>query len=454
LVQDYRKLNQVTIKDKTPLPLIGEVIDKLKEAKYFNKLDLIWGYNNIRIKEGDKWKAAFLMNKELFEPQVMYFGLCNSPGTFQRMMNSIFRELLHEGVLANYMDNFIIPARTMKELEEQTIRFLKIAEKHNLCFKQSKCNFNMEEIPILGVVVGKGQVKMEQEKIKAVKEWKTPTKIKDVESFLGFANFYRRFIHNFSHTARPLNELKGKKEWKWEEEHQKAFEELKDKITSQPVLSLPRREEKFRVETDTLGHAIGGVFSQEQDGKWRPIAFLSRTMQPAERNYKIYDKELLAIVEALTKWRQYLLDAAEPFEVWTDHENLKYFRKPHKLNGWQARWYLKLQDYDFTLKHILGKMNTKVDILSQKEQVDTKEDNKDIQLLKDKMWTRKTTAQVTMLEKKTIAEENDIVKKIRKNGTREKEIIQALERKDGLAWEEGGLAYMEGRVYVPNNKEL
>ena len=214
LVQDYRKLNQVTIKDKTPLPLIGEVIDKLKEAKYFNKLDLIWGYNNVRIKEGDKWKVAFLMNKGLFEPQVMYFGLCNSPGTFQRMMNSIFQELLHEGVLANYMDGFVIPARTKEELEERMIWFLKIAEKHNLCFKQSKCDFDMEEIPILGVIVGRGQVKMEQEKIKAVKEWKTPMKIKNIESFLGFTNFYRRFIHNFSHTARPLNELKGKKEWK------------------------------------------------------------------------------------------------------------------------------------------------------------------------------------------------------------------------------------------------
>ena len=135
LVQDYRKLNQVTIKDKTPLPLIGEVIDKLKEAKYFNKLDLIWGYNNVRIKEGDEWKATFLTNKGLSEPRVMYFGLCNSPETFQRMMNSIFQELLHEGVLANYMDDFVIPARTMEELEEQTIQFLKIAEKHNLCFK-------------------------------------------------------------------------------------------------------------------------------------------------------------------------------------------------------------------------------------------------------------------------------------------------------------------------------
>ena len=118
LVQDYRKLNQVTIKDKTPLPLIGEVIDKLKEARYFNKLDLIWGYNNVRIKEENEWKAVFLTNKGLFEPQVLYFGLCNLPGTFQRMMNSIFQELLHEGVLANYMDDFMISARTMEELEE------------------------------------------------------------------------------------------------------------------------------------------------------------------------------------------------------------------------------------------------------------------------------------------------------------------------------------------------
>jgi len=281
----------------------------------------------------------------------------------------------------------------------------------------------MEEIPILGVIVGKGQVKMEQEKIKAVKEWKTPTNIKDVESFLGFANFYRRFIHNFSHTARPLNELKGKKEWKWEKEHQEAFDKLKEKITSQPVLSLPKREGKFRVETDASEHAIGGVLSQEQDGKWRPIAFLSRTMQAAERNYEIYDKELLVIVEALAKWRQYLLDAVEPFEVWTDHENLKYFREPHKLNGRQARWYLKLQDYDFTLKHIPGKTNTKADILSRKDQVNTKEDNKDVQLLKNEMWTRKTTARVTILGRKMVPKEDDILKRIRKNNTREKEIV-------------------------------
>ena len=173
----------------------------------------------------------------------------------------------------------------------------------------------MEEILILEVVVGKEQVQMEQDKVKVVKEWKVPTKIKEVGSFLGFANFYWRFIQNFSHMTRSLNDLKGKKEWKWKEEHQQAFDKLKDKITSQLVLSLLKREGKFRVEMDASGHAIGGVLSQGQKGKWRLIAFLLRTIQLVEKNYEIYDKKLLAIVEVLSKWRQYLLDTREPFEI-------------------------------------------------------------------------------------------------------------------------------------------
>jgi len=194
-----------------------------------------------------------------------------------------------------------------------------------------------------------------------------PTKVKDVESFLGFANFYWRFIQNFSYMTRLLNELKEKKEWIWNEEHDKAFEELKEKITIQLILFLLKREGKFRVKMDALRHTIGGILSQEQEEKWKPIAFLSRIMQLAEMNYEIYNKELLAIVEALAKWRQYLLDVVEPFEIWTDHKNLKYFKEPYKLNGQQARWYLKLQDYNFILRHILGKTNTKVDILSRKD---------------------------------------------------------------------------------------
>jgi len=202
------------------------------------------------------------------------------------------------------------------------------------------------------------------------------------------------------------------------------------------------------VKTDASG-AIGGVLSQEQDGKWKPIAFLSRMMQLVERNYEIYDKELLAIVEALTKWRQYLLDTKEPFEVWMDHENLEYFRESHKLNGRQAWWYLKLQDYDFILKHI-----SKADILSRKDQVNTKEDNKDVQLLKDKLWQQRTMAEITMIKRKTTMEEGNILKEIKRNTTREKKVVQALKKEDGLTWEENGVVYIEGRIYVPNNKKI
>jgi len=155
-------------------------------------------------------------------------------------------------------------------------------------------------------------------------------------------------------------------------------------------------------------------------------------MQPAERNYEIYYKELLAIVEALTKWRQYLLDAMEIFKIWTDHKNLKYFQEPHKLNGRQAIWYLKLQDYDFTLCHILRKMNTKTDILSRKDQVNTKEDNKNVWLLKKELWSRRMTAEIMMMGRKKTVEECDILKEIRKNSTKEKEVVQVLEKQDGL----------------------
>ena len=250
-------------------------------------MDLIWEYN-IWIKEEDKWKVVFLTNKDLFKPQIMYFGLYNLLGTFQRMMNSIFLELLDEGVLANYIDDFVILAKTKKELKEQIIQFFKIVEKHNLCFKKSKCDFNIEEILILEVVVGWEQVQIENNKVKAVKEWSTPTKVKEVESFLEFVNFYRRFIKNFSYMAKPLNKLKEKKEWNWTDKHQKAFKELKEKITSQLVLFLLRKEGKFRLETNASKHAIGEVLFQEQEEKWKPIVFFKNNATCRKKLWNIW----------------------------------------------------------------------------------------------------------------------------------------------------------------------
>ena len=360
-------------------------------------------------------------------------------------MNSIFRELLYKGVLANYMDSFIILARTMKELEKRTIIFLKIMEKYNFCFKRSKYNFNIEEIPILDVVVGK-----EQDKIKVVKEWKMPMKIKKVESFLEFTNFYRKFIQNFSHTAKPLNKLKGKKEWAWTEKHQWIFKELKEKITSQFILFLLKREGEFRVEMDVSKHAIRGVLSQKQKGKWKLIVFLPKMMQPVEKNYEIYNKKLLAIMKALTKQRQYLLNATEKFEVWTNHENLKYFRKPQKLNGRQVRQYPKLQDYNFILQYIPEKTNIKVDILSRKDQVNTQNNNKDVQLLKEKLWNRRTIAEIAMLRRNSIIEKTDLLKEIQQNGTKEQEVIQELKKEDRQAQKDNRLEKSRKITFIGN----
>ena len=211
---------------------------------------------------------------------------------------------------------------------------------------------------------------------------------------------------------------------------------------------------KFRVETDALEYTIGGVLSQEQ-GKWIPIVFLSRMMQPAERNYKIYNKELLTIVKALTKWRQYLLNATEKFEVWTDHENLKYFRESHKLNRRQARWYLKLQDYDFLLWHISRKTNTKADILSRKDQVDTKDNNKNVQMLKEKLWEKQQIiADIKVIWKKQVVEETTLWEEIWWNRTKEHEVVKELDKQDGQAWEDNGIVYINGRIYISNNKKI
>ena len=350
----------------------------MKGAKLFNKMDIIWGYNNVRIKEGDEWKAAFLTPRGLFEPKVMFFGLCNSPGTFSRMMASLFRDQIRRRIFIVYMDDIIVTGSTKQELEKNTQEILKVLSDNKLYIKESKCLWEVQECPILGYVVGNGKIQMEEEKIEAIKNWKTPRSKKEIQKFLGFANFYRQFVKDYSKITKPLTSLTGSTPFEWGQAQQGAFEGLIERITSKPVLALPQPKGQFRVKTDASGYAIGAVLSQKQDDKWHPIAFLSRCMTAAEHNYEIYDKELLAIVVALKAWRQYLLEAREPFEVLTDHKNLAYFRKPQRLNMRQAGWYLKLQDYDYTLRHIPGTTNTKADILSRlpwyPEEIEKQED--------------------------------------------------------------------------------
>ena len=227
-VQDYRRLNDLTIKNRYPLPLIQELVDKLKQAKYFTKLDVRWGFNNVRIKEGDEWKAAFRTNRGLFEPLVMFFGLTNSPATFQTMMNGLFREEINDGHVIIYMDDILIFTETLEEHKRLVRRVLQKLRENKLYLKHDKCTFEEEEVEYLGLLVSKGKVRMDPVKTKAVGDWPIPKTKRDIQQFLGFVNFYRRFIQGFAGISKPLTELTGKAEWKWGSEQQNAFDQIKE----------------------------------------------------------------------------------------------------------------------------------------------------------------------------------------------------------------------------------
>src|SRR4051812_5016504 len=290
MIQDYWELNKYTIKDKFPLPRVSELLDVLQGAKYFNKMDIIWGYNNVRIKEGDEWKAAFITPRGLFEPLVMSFGFCNALGTFCRMMADNFQDLIRRKVCVTYVDDVYAIGKDLDELRRNTIECLKVFDEHELYIKQKKCAWEVTKCDILGYIVGDGKVEMAPSKVEAITDWKTPQDKKEVQKFLGFCNFYRRFVQDYSRITKPLTGLTGNNLFKWGPAEQGAFTELKKAITSAPVLALPTETDKFRVETDASDYAIGAVLSQQQDGKWKPVAFLSRTMTSPEQNYKIYNQ--------------------------------------------------------------------------------------------------------------------------------------------------------------------
>src|SRR6266581_2902462 len=233
LVQDYRALNAMTVKNKYPLPLIPELIAKLCGAKYFTKLDVRWGFNNVRIKEGDVWKATFRTNCGLFKPLVMFFSLTNSPATFQTMMDDIFEELISEGVVVVYLDDILIFTETIDEHQEITRRALEILQKHKLYLQADKCEFEKTTVEYLGVIISHNSVAIDPVKIAGVTEWPAPTNKKEVQSFLGFTNFYRRFIRDFSEHACPLFDLtRNDSGWHWGEAERTAFTRLKGSVTS------------------------------------------------------------------------------------------------------------------------------------------------------------------------------------------------------------------------------
>jgi hypothetical protein len=298
-----------------------DLINQLCSAKYFTKLNVRWGYNNVRIKEGDKWKAVFWTNHSLFEPLVMFFGLTNSPATFQTMMNEIFQDLIMEGVVCVYIDNILIYTWTLEEHRHISWLVMERLWKHKLYLQLDKGEFEQTWIEYLGLIISEGQAEMDPVKVAGVADWPKPQNKKEVQSFLGFTSFYQRFIQDFSHHAQPLFDLTGKNTpWTWGEAQQTAFDELKSVVTSQLVLMFADDARPFRIEADSSNFATGVVLSQQSttDKKWHPVAFLSKSLNVVERNYKIHDKEMLTIICALEEWQHFLEGARLKFEVWTE----------------------------------------------------------------------------------------------------------------------------------------
>lgn len=364
---DFRGLNNITIKNKYPLPLINSAFQPLHGATVFSKLDLRNAYHLVRIREGDEWKTAFNTPLGHFEYLVMPFGLTNAPAVFQSLVNDVLRDYLNQFVFV-YLDDILIFSRSPQEHVLHVRKVLQRLLENKLFIKGEKCEFHVPSVSFLGYIIGNGQVKPDPSKIRAVEHWPHPKNRKQLQRFLGFANFYRRFIRNFSQVASPLTRLTSTKlPFIWSPEAEKAFTNLKLCFTSAPVLVHPDPSLQFVVEVDASDIGVGAVLSQRSptDQKLHPCAFFSKRLSPAEQNYSIGDRELLAVKLALEEWRHYLEGTELPFIVWTDHKNLSYIQSAKRLNSRQARWALFFGRFNFTLTYRPGSRNVKPDALSR-----------------------------------------------------------------------------------------
>ncbi|GKB77646.1 ty3-gypsy retrotransposon protein [Tanacetum coccineum] len=327
---DYPALNAVTIKDKFPIPTADEMFDELGGAVIFTKLDLRAGYHQIRVNERDVYKTAFRTHDGHYEFLVMPFGLTNAPSTFQATMNRLF---------SPYLRKFVID--------------------HQFYVKLSKCVFGAATLEYLGHVISERGVEMDPKKVAAVVEWPEPKTPRQVQGFLGLAGYYRRFIMNFASIASPLSNLLQKEGFKWGAVEAATFNALKHQLSHAPVLGLPNFEETFVVETDASADGIGAVLLQ----KGQPLSFFSRKLGPRMRIAATYQKELFAIVEAVYKWRQYLL--GRRFIIQTDHKSIKELMQQVIQMPLQQKYVRKLMGFDFTIEYKPKVSNQVADALSR-----------------------------------------------------------------------------------------
>ncbi|KAI5615365.1 hypothetical protein C0J50_10790 [Silurus asotus] len=351
---DYRALNAVIFPLPYPLPLVPAALEDLCEARIFTKLDLRSAYNLVRIRKGDEWKTAFITPSGHYEYRVMPYGLSIAPAVFQNFMNEVFRPFLHRFVIV-YIDDILVYSRMLREHHQQVTQILALLQKHQLYLNLPKCEFHRSEIQFLGYVINAAGIRMDERKVAAVRDWPVPASIKELQRFLGFANFYRRFIGGFSLVSAPLTSLlRGKaKTLSWTPEAQRAFEELRKRFCAAPLLRHPDPQLPFIVEVDASSTGVGATLSQQAGTPPRlhPCAYFSKKLSPAEQNYDIGNRELLAIKLALEEWRHWLEGAAHPFMVITDHKNLQYLREAKRLNPRQAQWALFFTRFKFSITY-------------------------------------------------------------------------------------------------------
>ncbi|KAL0455690.1 UNVERIFIED_CONTAM: Retrovirus-related Pol polyprotein from transposon [Sesamum latifolium] len=331
LCVDYRQLNRITIKNKYPLPRIDDLLDQLKGATVFSKIDLRSGYWQLRIEEKSIPKTTFRTRYGHYEFVVMPFGLTNAPAAFMSLMNKTLQPFLDLFVIV-FIDDILIYSRSQEEHEKHLRAVLQILSEKQLYAKFSKCEFWMKEIVFLGHIVSKEGVQPDPTKVKAILEWESPKNTSEVRSFLGLAGYYRRFVKDFSVIAKPLTSLLKKNAlFKWNHMCDQSFEELKKRLTSAPILALPSGSGGYVVYTDASKLGLGCVLMQHG----RVIAYASRQLRPHELNYPTHDLELAAIVHALKIWGHYLY--RETFQIFTDHKSLKYITMQKELNSRQRR---------------------------------------------------------------------------------------------------------------------
>ncbi|GJU89085.1 ty3-gypsy retrotransposon protein [Tanacetum coccineum] len=354
---DYRALNEVTIKDKFPIPTTDDMFE-LGGAVIFTKLNLRAGYHQIREHERDAYKTAFRTHDGHYEFLVMPFGLTNAPYTFQATMNRLFSPYLCKFVIVFFDDILIYSANLAAHLEHLHCVFQCLQDNH-FYVKESKCVFGATTLEYLGHIISGHDVEMDPKKISAVVDWPIPTNQRQVRGFLGLAGYYRRFIKDYATIAAPLSSLLQKKGFKWGELEKQAFDDLKTRLSDAPVLGLPNFEEMFVVEADASAVGIGVVLMQ----KGHPLCYFSRKLGPRMRVAATYQKELFAIVEAVYKWRHYLL--GRHFTIRTDHRSLKELLHQVIQMPLQQKYVRKLMGFDFAIEYKPGVSNQVADALSR-----------------------------------------------------------------------------------------